>query len=72
MLTRTGWGALAIAAAAVGIGRVFGILELFVVGAGIVAIVVLAMLASVRRPPRLAVRRLLSRSHSQVRKSAFS
>jgi hypothetical protein len=48
VLTRTGWGALAVAAAAIAIGRVFGILELFVVGAGIVAVVA---------PPPAAARR---------------
>lgn len=60
MLTRTGWGAIVVALAAIAIGRVFGILELFVLGAGVLAVVLLALIASLRRPPRLAVRRLLS------------
>lgn len=70
MLTRTGWGALAVAVAAIAIGRVFGILELFVVGAGIVAVVGVSMLLSLRRPPRLVVRRLLSPQTVQAGESA--
>jgi uncharacterized protein (DUF58 family) len=60
MLTRTGWGTVVVAFAAFGIGRVFGILELFVLGAGVLTVVIAAVAASMRRAPRLAVRRLLS------------
>ena len=47
MLTRHGWGALLLAVVTAIIGRMFGVLELFVLGAGIFALV-LATLAWVR------------------------
>jgi uncharacterized protein (DUF58 family) len=59
MLTRSGWGAVVVAIAAFVVGRVFGIIELFVLGAGLVAVLVLAVCLMLRRPPRLAVRRLV-------------
>ncbi len=62
MLTRSGWGALVLALVAFVTGRVFGILELYVLGAGMLAAVALAVLGSLRRPPRLAVRRVLEPS----------
>lgn len=62
MLTRSGWGALALAIVAFVTGRVFGILELYVLGAGLLAAVALAVLGNLRRPPRLAVRRVLEPS----------
>jgi uncharacterized protein (DUF58 family) len=55
--TRQGWIVLVGAVAAVIVGRVFGIVELFVIGAGM-AIAVLAAVIVVRLfPPRLAITR---------------
>ena len=62
MLTRSGWGALALSVVAFVTGRVFGILELYVLAVGLLAAVVLAVGANLRRPPRLAVRRVLEPS----------
>ncbi len=62
MLTRSGWGAVLLALVAFVTGRVFGILELYVLGAGVLAAVVLAVIGNLRRPPRLAVRRVLEPS----------
>lgn len=59
MLTRNGWGAVAMAVVAFVTGRVFGILELYVLGAGLAVAVVLAVIAAVRPAPRLGARRLL-------------
>ena len=57
MPTRLGWAAIAAAGFAFAIGRVFGLIELYVIGAGLVAALGLAM-AVVRLPlPPLAVRR---------------
>lgn len=44
MLTTHGWGALVLAAATAVIGRLFGVLELFVLGTGIFALVVVTLL----------------------------
>lgn len=44
MLTSHGWGALVLAAATAIIGRLFGVLELFVLGTGIFALVVVTLL----------------------------
>lgn len=62
MLTRSGWGALALTVVSFATGRVFGIVELYVLGAGILAALALAVLGGLRRPPRLAVRRVLEPS----------
>ncbi len=62
MLTRSGWGALLIAVVSFGTGRVFGILELYVLGAGVVAAVLFAIASAMRQPPHLGVRRLLEPS----------
>ena len=59
MLTRNGWGALAMSAVAFATGRIFGILELYVLGAGVAVAVLLAVAVAVRPAPRLGVRRLL-------------
>ncbi|MGD9996642.1 MAG: DUF58 domain-containing protein [Ilumatobacteraceae bacterium] len=66
MLTRSGWGAIALAIAAFVIGRVFGIVELFVLGAGIGAAILVAVVTLSRTPPRLAVRRLIDPSTVQA------
>ena len=47
MLTRQGWASLAMAVIAIAIGRLFGVLELFVLGAGVITLV-LACLVWVR------------------------
>ena len=57
MLTRSGVATCATAAASFAAGRVFGLPELFVVGAALVAAVVLAVAAVTRRRPVLTVRR---------------
>lgn len=57
MLTRAGWGALAAAGIAAALGRVFGILELYVLAGGIAVAVVWAVLTVLRPMPRLAVHR---------------
>ncbi len=57
MPTRQGWGALGAGLGSVFAGRVFALIELYVVGAALVIAVALAMLV-VRRPlPRLEARR---------------
>jgi uncharacterized protein (DUF58 family) len=59
VLTRHGWTALVAAAMTFAIGRVFGLMELFVLGAGLV-VAVLVSLVVVRRPlPTLAVQRVV-------------
>ena len=44
MLTRQGWAALASAASLVVAGRLFGLVELYVLGAGTAALVVVAFI----------------------------
>lgn len=59
MPTRQGWMVLVAALTAVVIGRVFGVFELFLLGAGFAGIVVLATaVVSIRRPDLRLVRRL--------------
>jgi uncharacterized protein (DUF58 family) len=59
MPTRQGWGALGAGVGAILSGRVFGLLELFVVGTALVVAVAVAMVV-VRRPlPKLQVQRVL-------------
>jgi len=70
VLTRSGWGAIALAATSFVIGRVFGIIELFVLGVGIVSALVVAVATVQRRPPRLAVRRLVQPSTVQAGEAA--
>lgn len=57
MPTRPGWMVLAAAVAALVVGRVFAILELFVIGVGLVAAVGLAVLVVRVRRPRVTVGR---------------
>ena len=66
MLTRSGWGAIALAAVSFVIGRVFGIIELFVLGVGVVAALIVAGCTMLQRPPRLVVRRLVEPSTVQA------
>ncbi|MFN8024339.1 MAG: DUF58 domain-containing protein [Acidimicrobiales bacterium] len=66
MLTRSGWGAIALAITSFVIGRVFGILELYVLGVGVVSALLVAVGTMLRTPPRLAVRRLVDPSTVQA------
>lgn len=58
MPTRHGWAMLAAAAAALAVGRVFGLLELFVFGVALATTVVLALIIVNRPLPRLEVTRV--------------
>lgn len=66
MLTRSGWGAIALAVLAVVIGRVFGILELYVLAVGVISALVVGVVTVGGRAPRLAVRRLVEPSTVQA------
>ncbi len=66
MLTRSGWGALLLAAISFVVGRVFGLIELYVLGVGLIAAVGVAIATMLARPPRLAVRRLVDPSTVQA------
>lgn len=59
MPTRQGWAMLAAAAASVATGRVFGLLELFVIGVAMAAALAIALLLVNRPLPRMEVRRVL-------------
>lgn len=60
MITRHGWTALAAAAACFAIGRVFGLIELYVLGSGIVIALLVSIISVQRRLPPLNVRRIVS------------
>ena len=62
MITRHGWAATVAAAACFAIGRVFGLIELYVVGVGIVMALLVAVISVQRRLPPLNVRRIVSPS----------
>jgi uncharacterized protein (DUF58 family) len=66
LLTRQGWAAVALAVVIAVIGRLFGVLELFVLGSGIVALVVVTALWVHARPIRLDVHRTAVPSAMQV------
>lgn len=66
MLTRQGWTAIVAALAACAIGRAFGLIEMYVLGAGIAIAVLLAFLTMRRQLPRLQVRRVLQPSSVAV------
>lgn len=57
MLTRHGWGAVTLAAAAAIVGRLFGVLELLVLGAGILALVLACVVWVHSRTIALSVNR---------------
>lgn len=66
MPTRQGWSALVVAVASCAIGRAFGLIEMYVLGAGMATAVLLAFF-SLRRPlPKLQVRRALQPSTVSV------
>ena len=58
MLTRHGWATLVAAGSAVIVGRMFGLLEMYVLGAGLFAVVLAAALIVNRQLPNLQVRRV--------------
>ena len=66
MLTRHGWTALVAAAACFAVGRVFGLIELYVLAVGIIIAVLVALIAVQRRLPPLNVRRIISPSFVSV------
>ncbi len=59
MLTRSGWGAVAAASLAVALGRLFGVIELYVLAVAILVAVVWAAAATARPFPRLRAQRSL-------------
>ncbi len=54
MITRHGWVAIAAGAVSIVVARVFGILELFVIGVGFFAAVIVALVLVIVRRPRLS------------------
>jgi uncharacterized protein (DUF58 family) len=60
MITRHGWTAIVAAAASFAIGRVFGLIELYVVGVGIAIALLVAVISVQRRLPPLNVKRIVS------------
>jgi len=66
MITRHGWTAIVAAVACFAIGRVFGLIELFVVGVGVVVALLVAVISVQRRLPPLNVRRMVSPSMVSV------
>jgi uncharacterized protein (DUF58 family) len=66
MITRHGWTAIVAAVACFAIGRVFGLIELFVVGVGIIIALLVAVISVQRRLPPLNVKRIVSPSMVSV------
>jgi uncharacterized protein (DUF58 family) len=66
MITRHGWTAIVAAVACFAIGRVFGLIELYVLGVGIVIALLVALISVQRRLPALNVRRMVSPSMVSV------
>ncbi|MEP7113139.1 MAG: DUF58 domain-containing protein [Ilumatobacteraceae bacterium] len=66
MITRHGWTAIVAAVACFAIGRVFGLIELYVVGVGIVIAILVAIISVQRRLPPLNVKRIVSPSMVSV------
>ena len=66
MITRHGWTAIVAAVASFVIGRVFGLIELYVVGVGIVIALLVAVMSVQRRLPPLNVKRIVSPSMVSV------
>jgi uncharacterized protein (DUF58 family) len=62
MITRHGWTAIVGAVACFAIGRVFGLIELYVIGVGIVIAILVAVIYVQRRLPPLNVKRIVSPS----------
>ena len=70
MLTRHGWTALVASVAAFAIGRTFGLIELYVLGAGLTAAVVVAVVVVRRRLADVRVRRIVRPSTVSVGEQA--
>ena len=70
MLTRHGWTALVASVAAFAIGRTFGLIELYVLGAGLTAAVVVALVVVRRRLADVRVRRIVRPSTVSVGEQA--
>jgi len=70
MITRHGWTAVIAAAACFAIGRVFGLIELYVVGVGIVIALLVAVISVQHRLPALNVRRIVSPAMVSVGEAA--
>jgi uncharacterized protein (DUF58 family) len=70
MITRHGWTAIIAAAACFAIGRVFGLIELYVVGVGIVIALLVAIISVQHRLPPLNVRRIVSPAMVSVGEAA--
>src|SRR5215210_4822749 len=66
MVTRHGWTAIFAAVACFAIGRVFGLIELYVVGVGIIIAFLVALISVQRRLPPLNVKRIVSPSMVSV------
>jgi len=60
MVTRHGWTAVVAAVACFVIGRIFGLIELYVLGVGIVIALLVAVISVQRRLPPLNVKRIVS------------
>jgi uncharacterized protein (DUF58 family) len=70
MITRHGWTAIIAAAACFAIGRVFGLIELYVIGVGIVIALLVAVISVQHRLPPLNVRRIVSPAMVSVGEAA--
>jgi uncharacterized protein (DUF58 family) len=66
MFTRHGWTAVVAAVACFAIGRVFGLIELYVLGVGIAIAVLVSLFVVQRRLPPLNVRRIVAPSMVSV------
>ena len=66
MITRHGWTAVVATVACFVIGRVFGLIELYVLGVGIVIALLVAVISVQRRLPPLNVKRIVSPSMVSV------
>src|SRR3954452_1142687 len=66
MVTRHGWTAVVAAVACFVIGRIFGLIELYVLGVGIVIALLVAVISVQRRLPPLNVKRIVSPSMVSV------
>jgi uncharacterized protein (DUF58 family) len=66
VITRHGWTAIVASVACFAIGRVFGLIELYVVGVGIVIALLVSIISVQRRLPPLNVRRIVSPSMVSV------
>lgn len=66
MLTRSGWGAVALGVTCFVVGRVFGIVELYVLGVGVIGAAIAALVVVNASPPRFTVRRRVEPSTVQA------